>query len=117
MSTDNADRPGGLPSGTVTFLFTDVEGSTKLWAADKDAMSASLLVHDAILRGRIEGHGGHVLITEPVRIAAPPLPTERVEIRTKENADKLRANDEESFAAQHGRGPIGVKGSAGENDA
>ena len=39
-----------LPSGTVTLLFTDVEGSTKLWAADKDAMSASLLVHDAILR-------------------------------------------------------------------
>ena len=35
-----------LPSGTVTLLFTDVEGSTKLWAADKDAMSASLLVHD-----------------------------------------------------------------------
>ena len=40
-----------LPTGTVTFLFTDVEGSTKLWAADKDAMSASLFVHDAILRG------------------------------------------------------------------
>ena len=35
-----------LPSGTVTLLFTDVEGSTKLRAADKDAMSASLLVHD-----------------------------------------------------------------------
>jgi hypothetical protein len=41
---------GPLPSGTVTFLFTDVEGSTRLWAADKDAMSASLLVHDSILR-------------------------------------------------------------------
>ena len=51
------------PSGTVTFLFTDVEGSTKLWAADKDAMSASLLVHDAILRGAIESHGGYVFTT------------------------------------------------------
>ena len=44
------ERSGVLPSGTVTFLFTDVEGSTRLWAADKDAMSASLLVHDSILR-------------------------------------------------------------------
>ena len=42
----SSDAPGMLPSGTVTLLFTDVEGSTKLWAADKDAMSASLLVHD-----------------------------------------------------------------------
>ncbi len=51
------------PSGTVTFLFTDVEGSTRLWAADKDAMSASLLVHDAILRAAIEGNGGYVFTT------------------------------------------------------
>ena len=49
--TEHADGAVmALPSGTVTFLFTDVEGSTKLWAADKDAMSASLLLHDAILR-------------------------------------------------------------------
>lgn len=46
------------PSGTVTFLFTDVEGSTRLWAADADAMSASLLVHDEILRSAIESQGG-----------------------------------------------------------
>ena len=52
------ERSGVLPSGTVTFLFTDVEGSTRLWAADKDAMSASLLIHDAILRAAIEGNGG-----------------------------------------------------------
>ena len=52
-----------LPSGTVTFLFTDVEGSTRLWAADKGATSASLLVHDAILRTAIESHGGYVFTT------------------------------------------------------
>jgi class 3 adenylate cyclase len=39
-----------LPTGTVTFLFTDVEGSTRLWAVDKDAMSASLVVHDELVR-------------------------------------------------------------------
>ena len=58
------------PSGTVTFLFTDVEGSTRLWAADKDAMSASLLVHDRILRGTIESHGGYVFTTAGDSFAA-----------------------------------------------
>ena len=62
--------PGDRPSGTVTFLFTDVEGSTRLWAADKDAMSASLLVHDAILRGAIEDNGGSVFTTAGDSFAA-----------------------------------------------
>ena len=57
----SSDVPAMLPSGTVTFLFTDGQGSTKLWAADKDAMSASLLVHDAILRGAIDENGGYVV--------------------------------------------------------
>jgi class 3 adenylate cyclase len=48
---------GPLPTGTVTFLFTDVEGSTRLWAADEVAMSASLLLHDSILRAAIESAG------------------------------------------------------------
>jgi len=51
------------PSGVVTFLFTDVEGSTRLWAADADAMSASLKVHDEVLRGVIDSHGGYVFTT------------------------------------------------------
>ena len=67
---DELERAGTLPSGTVTFLFTDVEGSTKLWAADKDAMSASLLVHDAILRAAIEGNGGYVFTTAGDSFAA-----------------------------------------------
>ena len=58
------------PSGTVTFLFTDVEGSTRLWAADKDAMSASLLVHDRVLRDAIESHGGYVFTTAGDSFAA-----------------------------------------------
>ena len=58
MTEDDDAIVAGRPSGTVTFLFTDVEGSTRLWAADKDAMSASLLIHDAILRAAIEGNGG-----------------------------------------------------------
>ena len=34
------------PTGTVTFLFTDIEGSTRRWAADPDAMSVDLAAHD-----------------------------------------------------------------------
>lgn len=48
------------PTGTMTFLFTDVEGSTKLWALDPAAMSVSLRLHDSILGAAIEGHVGYV---------------------------------------------------------
>ncbi len=46
------------PSGVVTFLFTDVEGSTRRWEADADAMRAALVVHDKVLRTAIEAHEG-----------------------------------------------------------
>ena len=46
------------PSGVVTFLFTDVEGSTRRWEADADAMRAALAEHDAVLRNAIEAHDG-----------------------------------------------------------
>jgi hypothetical protein len=42
----------------VTFLFTDVEGSTRRWEADADGMRAALAAHDAVLRSAIESHGG-----------------------------------------------------------
>jgi class 3 adenylate cyclase len=62
-------RPA-VPSGVVTFLFTDVEGSTRLWAADSDAMSASLRVHDDVLRDAIESRGGYVFTTAGDSFAA-----------------------------------------------
>jgi predicted ATPase len=46
------------PSGVVTFLFTDVEGSTRRWEADAEGMRTALASHDEVLRGAIEGHGG-----------------------------------------------------------
>ena len=46
------------PSGVVTFLFTDVEGSTRRWENDADAMRAALAAHDVVLRQVIEAHGG-----------------------------------------------------------
>jgi predicted ATPase/class 3 adenylate cyclase len=49
-----------LPQGTVTFLFTDLEGSTRLWEDHPDAMRDALAAHDAILRGAVESSGGVV---------------------------------------------------------
>jgi class 3 adenylate cyclase len=53
----------GAPSGTVTLMFTDVEGSTRLWDAEREAMAAALRRHDEILRGAIEQAGGYVFKT------------------------------------------------------
>ncbi len=52
-----------LPSGTVSFLFTDIEGSTRLWEAHDAAMRAALARHDALMRRAVEGAGGHVFKT------------------------------------------------------
>src|SRR5262249_43318832 len=52
-----------LPSGTVTFLFTDIEGSTQLWERHPEAMRAALTRHDQLLQHAIELHGGSVFKT------------------------------------------------------
>jgi predicted ATPase/class 3 adenylate cyclase len=49
-----------LPTGTVTFLFTDIEGSTRLWEQHPEAMRAALARHDALLRHAIGTYGGRV---------------------------------------------------------
>ncbi len=51
------------PSEDRTFLFTDIEGSTARWEAQREAMAAALPRHDALLRGAIEGWGGQVFKT------------------------------------------------------
>jgi predicted ATPase/class 3 adenylate cyclase len=53
----------GAPTGTVTFLFTDIEGSTRLWEEEPVAMRTALARHDEILRSVIEAHGGYVFST------------------------------------------------------
>jgi predicted ATPase/class 3 adenylate cyclase len=51
------------PTGTVTFLFTDIEGSTRMWGRSPEAMRVALARHDEILREAIEAHGGYVFKT------------------------------------------------------
>ncbi len=52
-----------LPTGTVTFLFTDIAGSTRLWEQYPDAMKPVLARHDAILRHAVEANHGHMVKT------------------------------------------------------
>jgi len=49
-----------LPLGTVTFMFTDLEGSTRLWEEQPEAMRDALASHDSIMRNAIESHRGVV---------------------------------------------------------
>ncbi len=53
----------GLPGGTVTFLFTDVEDSTRWWEEAPADTAVALQVHDGIVRDAIERHGGYVFTT------------------------------------------------------
>jgi class 3 adenylate cyclase len=50
-----------LPAGTVTFLLTDIEGSTRLWESEPEAMEVALQRHDRLLAEVVESHGGTVV--------------------------------------------------------
>jgi len=63
MAESGGVAKGPAPSGTVTFLFSDIEGSTKRWARDRAAMQAAVRLHDGIMRAAIAEHGGHVFKT------------------------------------------------------
>jgi predicted ATPase/class 3 adenylate cyclase len=56
-------EPAAIPSGTVTLLFTDIQGSTRLWEAEPEPMTAALRRHDQILRSAIDKAGGYVFKT------------------------------------------------------
>src|SRR5262249_22275086 len=55
--------PASLPTGTLTFLFSDIEGSTRLWETQPQAMKPALAEHDALLRAAIESNHGRVVKT------------------------------------------------------
>jgi predicted ATPase/DNA-binding SARP family transcriptional activator len=59
---DEAAAPAAdLPTGVVTFLLTDVEGSSSLWEADAGAMAAALELHDELVASAVDAHGGRLL--------------------------------------------------------
>ncbi len=50
-----------LPSGTVTLLFTDIEGSSRLWDAHRAAMGRALAIHHEVVRRAIKDHSGVIV--------------------------------------------------------
>jgi predicted ATPase/class 3 adenylate cyclase len=65
-----------LPSGTVTFLFTDIEGSTALWERDRAAMATAVERHHTLLRTAAETHHGVLfkIVGDAVQAAFPTAP-------------------------------------------
>jgi predicted ATPase/class 3 adenylate cyclase len=105
-----------LPNGTVTFLFTDIEGSTRLWETEPDATARSLALHDQTLRAAFGHHGGvvystmgdgmavvfasavaaarAVLETQQALLAAPwPAPTGALKVRMGLHTDEAVLHD------------------------
>lgn len=60
---ENADEMTSRPTGTVTFLFTDIEGSTRLWEEDHDGMAEAVAAHDRLIRQTIAAHDGYIFST------------------------------------------------------
>ena len=76
MATDPAQRPAtpgelverlragwaaGLPTGVVTFCFSDIEGSTALWEAHPEAMAEALVRHDELIADAVQARGGSLI--------------------------------------------------------
>ncbi|HXW52010.1 MAG TPA: adenylate/guanylate cyclase domain-containing protein, partial [Candidatus Acidoferrales bacterium] len=51
------------PSGTLVFLFSDIEGSTRRWEADREAMQRAVERHEAVVRRAIDEHDGYIFKT------------------------------------------------------
>jgi class 3 adenylate cyclase len=67
----------GLPAGTVTFLFTDIEGSTTILGRQPVTYRTAVQRHHDLLRGAVEAHGGAVFETVGDAVyAAFPRPTD-----------------------------------------
>ena len=52
-----------LPTGTVTFLFSDIEGSTQRWEQHREAMKAAVARHEQLMTAAIKQHSGYVFKT------------------------------------------------------
>ena len=99
MSATPQERPRALPTGTVTFAFTDIEGSTARWDRDPAAMQAALRRHDELMRSAIAKHGGQVFKTiGDAFCAAFARPEEAIAAML----DAQRALDAEDFSAVAG---------------
>jgi predicted ATPase/class 3 adenylate cyclase/DNA-binding CsgD family transcriptional regulator len=90
----------GLPVGTVTFLFTDIADSTRLWEEAPVDMADALRVHDAIVRGTIERHGGYVFGVGGDGFCAAFATVDDAAAAAIESQEQLRDDTTVSFAVR-----------------
>ena len=94
--------PRVRPGGTVTFLFTDIEDSTRRWEEDPSDMADTLRVHDAILRGAIERHAGYVFGTGGDGFCAAFSTAADATAAALESQNELRDDSAVDFAVRMG---------------
>lgn len=93
-------RPSG---GLVTFLFSDIEGSTERWERDRDAMREALGRHDRLLRGAIERRAGQVFKTMGDQFCAAFFDAEQASASALDAQRALRAQDWSAVGGLHVR--------------
>lgn len=81
------------PSGTVTFLFTDLESSTRLWEDHPEQMQAALARHDALLRDAVAQHDGYLFGTAGDAISAAFVTAEQAVAAAVDAQQRLRSED------------------------
>jgi predicted ATPase/class 3 adenylate cyclase len=105
-----------LPTGTITFLFTDIEGSTRLWETQTESMPSAVKRHDALLRTVIESHGGHVFKTVGDAFCAVfTRPADAVEAAV--DGQRAIAAEFQDPDASHGSDVHATTDPAGDTDA
>ena len=86
----------------MTFLFTDVEGSTRRWEADADGMRKALAAHDDVLRSAIESRGGFVFShTGDGMAAAFASPVSAVDAAVDAQRELFREVDQDTWEYEH----------------
>jgi len=99
MQAEAGPTPSPPPFGTVTFLFSDIEGSTERWEGEPQAMELALARHDALMRSAIEAQGGYVFKTMGDEFCAVfPIATDAIAAAL----DAQRALAAEDFSAVEG---------------
>lgn len=96
---EQPQQPAPLPTGTVTFLFSDIEGSTQKWERHRDAMKAAVSRHERIMKDAVARHGGFVFKTVGDAFCVA-FPTAHRALRAAIDAQEALAK--EDFAAVDG---------------
>lgn len=103
-----------VPSGTVSLLFTDIEGSALRWERHRDAMRAAVEQHDAIMRSSIERHGGYVFKTMGDAFCAAFSTAENAVAAAVEAQSTLQSKDWSAVSGLRARmavhtGPVDIR--------